>query len=320
MTRALYALWIAALATACHPEPPGEQERAEEVEPVAVPEPGAGVVTLREGFAFPESAVHDPEQDVYFVSNINGPPMAKDDNGYITRIDAGTGEIVPRWIDGTREDVTLNGPRGLSLGGDLLWAVDVDTVRFFDRRTGEPLGEVAVPDSLFLNDAFALPDGTVYVSDSGMAGKTEGPPPTPVDAVFRIGPDRRVEKIASGQDLHRPDGLWVHEGELWVTAFGSDELYRLADGAKAAVHKLPARVLDGLVVLEDGTFLVTSWDGNGVYRGRPGGRFERVIGGIDSPADIGFDAKRRLVLVPHLEEGFVSLHPLPPEDGGGRPR
>lgn len=167
---------------------------------------------------------------------------------------------------------------------------------------------------------FTLPDGTVYVSDSGMAGKTEGPPPTPVDAVYRIAPDRTVEQVASGQDLHRPDGVWVHEGELWVTAFGSDEIYRLADGTKADVQRLPAPILDGLVVLEDGTFLVTSWDGNGVYLDRPGGVWERIIDGIGSPADIGFDTRRRLVLVPHLEEGFVSLHPLPGDDASGIPR
>lgn len=313
MRRAVAALGLAAAALACQPEPPGERERAHEVEPVEVP---AGpeefeVVVMREGFAFPESAVYDAEQDVYFVSNIHGAPMAKDDNGYITRIDAGTGEIVPRWIDATQEDVTLHGPRGLSLAGDVLYAADVDSLRFFDRRTGRPLGGVAIPNSLFVNDVFALPDGTVYLSDSGMAGKTEGPMPAPVDAVYRVTPDRQVEQIASGQDLRRPDGLWVHRGELWVTSFGSDEIYRLADGAKTDVQKLPNAVLDGLIVLADGTFLVSSWDGNGIYRGRAGGRFELVVQGIDSPADFGLDTKRKLLIVPHLEEGFVSLHPLP---------
>lgn len=308
------------LPAGCTPEPPAAQHRADQVERVEIPADGGEVVVLREGFSVPESAVYDPEQDIYLVSNIHGPPMAKDDNGYISRIDPATGEIVPRWIDGARVDVTLNGPRGLSVAGEHLWAVDVDTVRYFDRRTGSPLGEVAIPDSVFLNDAFALADGTVYVSDSGMPATTEGSQPMPVDAVYRIAPDHTVEQIASGQDLHRPDGLWVHEGDLWVTAFGSDELYRLEGGAKADVQHLPQGVLDGLVVLGDGTFLVTSWDGNGVFRGRPGGRFERVVEGVDSPADIGFDTERRLILVPHLMENVVSVHPLTGDDAeGGQP-
>lgn len=41
--------------------------------------------------------------------------MAKDDNGYITRVEAETGEIAPKCIDGKREEVTLYGPRGRAI-------------------------------------------------------------------------------------------------------------------------------------------------------------------------------------------------------------
>jgi len=34
----------------------------------------------------PVCVPHDPDQDVYFVSNINGAGTAKDDNGYISRV------------------------------------------------------------------------------------------------------------------------------------------------------------------------------------------------------------------------------------------
>ena len=37
-----------------------------------------------EGFKTPESVKWDSTQDVYFVSNINGAPNAKDGNGYIS--------------------------------------------------------------------------------------------------------------------------------------------------------------------------------------------------------------------------------------------
>ena len=33
--------------------------------------------------AGPETVIHDLDQDIYFVSNINGDPNARDDNGYI---------------------------------------------------------------------------------------------------------------------------------------------------------------------------------------------------------------------------------------------
>ena len=297
---------FAALTFACTPE-----HDPADVEPVDMPEPGGDVVTMREGFSFPESAVYDPEQDVYFISNIHGPPMAKDDNGYITRVDAETGDIDIKWIDGAREDVTLHGPRGLSIAGDLLYAADVDSLRWFDRNTGAQRGVAAIPNSIFVNDIFALPDGTVYLTDSGMPGSTEGDPANPRDAVYRISSGRDVEQIASGDDLNRPDGVWVREGgEVWVTAFGSKEVYRLENGKKADVQQVPRGILDGLIWLDNGAFLVSSWDGNGIYYGRLGGPFERIIGDINSPADFGLDTRRNLLIIPHLDESVVSIHPL----------
>ncbi|MDX2087907.1 MAG: hypothetical protein SFX73_08660 [Kofleriaceae bacterium] len=35
------------------------------------------------GFASPESMTFDLLEDAYYVSNINGSPFAKDDNGFI---------------------------------------------------------------------------------------------------------------------------------------------------------------------------------------------------------------------------------------------
>ena len=46
----------------------------------------AGVV---EGFYGPESVRYSPDQDIYFVSVMNGPGSKKDNNGYIVQIDAG---------------------------------------------------------------------------------------------------------------------------------------------------------------------------------------------------------------------------------------
>lgn len=301
-------LFAALLLTACTKEDP---ERNPEVESVEIPAAGGEVVEMREGFSVPESAVHDADQDVYFVSNINGAPMAKDDNGYISRIDAETGEIEAKWIDGADEDVSLHGPRGLSIAGDYLYAADIDSLRWFDRVTGEQVGTAAIPNSLFLNDVFALPDGTVYLTDLGMAGETEGPPPAPRDSVYRVnGPDQ-VEQIASGQSLNRPDGVWIHNGEIWIASFSTKEVYRLENGQKKDIQTLPQGILDGLIILPDGTFLVSSWDGNGIYAGPRGGPFELIVSEINSPADFGLDTNRNLLIVPHLDENMVSLHPLP---------
>src|SRR5687767_8731714 len=60
-----------------------------------------------EGFATPESVLYDQAGDVYLVSNINGQPLDKDDNGFISRI-APDGSATIKWIDGAAENVALN--------------------------------------------------------------------------------------------------------------------------------------------------------------------------------------------------------------------
>ena len=45
------------------------------------------------GLANPESVLYDPQQDVYFISNINGGLLDRDNNGYISRVDAKTHQV-----------------------------------------------------------------------------------------------------------------------------------------------------------------------------------------------------------------------------------
>src|SRR5881628_1422310 len=54
--------------------------------PAAAAAPGATKLAVVEGFLTPESVLHDPVQDIYLVSNINGGPTTKDNNGFISRV------------------------------------------------------------------------------------------------------------------------------------------------------------------------------------------------------------------------------------------
>jgi hypothetical protein len=304
MKRAL--LLIALIVSGC------QKESSEPVPPMKEGTPpmpmttGAQSNTLS-GFATPESVLYDPDQDVYFVSNINGQPLAADDNGYISRINAETLQIDAKWIDAAKPDIILNAPKGMAILGDDLYVADLSVVRKFDRKTGKPKGEVAIPGSTFLNDVAS--DGkVVYVSDTGMKAGNNGFEPTGTDAIWKIAGDK-PEKIASGSNLNRPNGVDVVDGKVWVVTFGSNELYQIDKGKKATVTtKLPKGSLDGLVHLSDGSFLVSSWDAKAVYRGKPGGTFDTVVSNVDSPADIGYDTKRHRLLVPHFVENVVSMH------------
>ena len=105
------------------------------------------------GFQTPESVKWDSAQDVYFVSNINGAPSAKDGNGYISRLGPAGMVRDSAFIKG------LNAPKGMALVHDTLWVADIDQVRAFDARTAAPVATVPVPGAVFLNDIAAAPDG-----------------------------------------------------------------------------------------------------------------------------------------------------------------
>lgn len=262
------------------------------------------------GFQTPESVLYDAEADVYLVSNINGDPLDKDDNGFISRVSpSGTVEEL-RWIDGSRDDIVLNAPKGMAIKGDTLFVADIDAVRAFDRRTGAPLGSRTIEGALFVNDLSVGPDGTLYATDSGLTAGEQGLTPSGNAAVHRFGADG-ARAIATGEALHGPNGIIVDaEGPIAV-AFGGNEVYRLdASGNPAPIAALPAGALDGIVRLDDGTWLVSSWDAQAVFRVDSQGRSQAVVEGVASPADIGFDTRRDRVLIPLFTENRIEIRQI----------
>ena len=87
----------------------------------------------------PEAARFDPELGVYFVANINGSPLGKDGNGFISRLTRDGKVDSLKFIAGGRGGAVLNAPKGMAINGDTLWVADIDVARAFDARSGAPL-------------------------------------------------------------------------------------------------------------------------------------------------------------------------------------
>jgi len=257
--------------------------------------------------AAPERVLYDAAGDRYLVSNVNGRPLEADGNGFISVLSPG-GDIVDlKWIAGGKKGAKLNAPKGLAITGGLLYVADLEAVRIFDAKTGAPRGEIAVPDATSLSGVAAAPDGKVYVTDAGPpTGRLDG---AGTEGVYVI-EKGRIRRVADGDQLGRPHALaWTAGGPV-VASFGSGEVYRLdARGSRRQVTRLPAGGLAGVVAAGD-SLLVTSWQSSSVYRGKLGGRFEVAFAGQTSPADLGYDAKRGRLLVPHFEEGTVDVFEL----------
>ena len=246
------------------------------------------------GFSTPESMLHDPVADVYLVSNINGSPIATDNNGFISQVSPDGTLQTLKWIEGGVNGVSLHAPKGMALTDDYLWVSDVTVVRLFDRATGTPMGEVEIAGSVFLNDVATAPDGSIWVTDSSLGN------------VYRIAPDMSYEQKATVASLN---GIAFFNTTPLVTS-GMSIMQIASDGTLSEVEPVPSGNLDGLVVFPNGALAVSSWGGSNVYLIHSGGTDE-VISGVVGPADIGVDIGRSLILIPHFSNDRVQAVPLP---------
>jgi sugar lactone lactonase YvrE len=266
------------------------------------------------GFLGPESVRYDSAQDVYFVSNINGEPLAKDNNGFISRVRPDGAVEVLKFIEGGRGGVTLNAPKGLALRGDTLWVADIDVVRAFNAQTGVPLDSVKL-DSLravFLNDIAIAPNGAIYITDTGIrfddVGNVLHPGP---DRIFRVGPDRKVTVAVRGDSLGRPNGITLDAvgRRFIIVPFGGKAVMAWKPGDK--VPTVIARGVGGFdgVEIIGGKIVASSWTDSSITR-FDSTQGTKIITGVPSPADIGYDAKRNRLLVPILTGNRVEIWQL----------
>jgi hypothetical protein len=282
--------------------------------PEQAPAPGAAgePLTVEGGFQTPESIVHDSAADVYLVSNIHGSPSGKDGNGFISRVSP-DGEVhEARWIDGARDGVSLHAPKGMAVHGDTLYVADIDVIRRFDRISGAPRDPWEVAGATFLNGVAVDEAGTVWATDSGLRISEAGIDATGSDAIYRFDGEGGARPVAVGAALDRPNGITTaRDGGVVVATFGANLLLRVSAGGQVSqLAELPAGQLDGLLTLPDGRFLVSSWEGEAVYLVDPQGSVRPVLEGVAAPADIGWDERRRRVLVPLFQDDRLHIEGL----------
>jgi len=263
------------------------------------------------GLAQPESALHDPVADVYLVSNLSGSPLEPDHNGFISRVSPDGRVLALRFIDGAATPDGLSSPKGLALVGRTLYVTDIDRVRSFDADSGQPREVIPVPGAVFLNDAAPGPDGSVFVTDTGLRDlAAAAQTPSEDDAVIAIS-GGTVRRLATGSALGHPNGVVWNAGKLELVTLGSGEWLTLTpDGSVVARTRLPGGSLDGLVQLDDGTLLASSWETSSLYRLAGDRTATLAVTGLPSPADIGYDHKRGVLLVPEMMENRLVIRGL----------
>jgi sugar lactone lactonase YvrE len=238
----------------------------------------------------PESVLFDPAGRVLYVANIDGKePWTKDGAGSIGKVGLDGKVIAAEWVKG------LEAPKGMAQFKGRLYVADIDRMVVIDIAKGAIAQMIPVPGSQRLNDVTVDKNGVVYVSDMGglkIYAIRDGKP-----AVFLEG-------------FKRPNGVLAHGNELYV----------LDSGAllKFGPNKQRATVVDGMDASTDGIehvqgneFIVSCWAG-AVYHVK-GGEKTLLLDTREqklNSADIGYDAKNRVVYVPTFFANTVAAYEL----------
>ena len=104
---------------------------------------------------------------------------------------------------------------------------------------------------------------------------------------------------------------------LLVTTVGSGKVLRVSkSGSFDEIPRAAMGQLDGIVILEDGSLAISSWAKGAVFRywteGDRQGELLQLGAPIESPADIGYDAARKRILVPSFNGNRLESRSIEP--------
>jgi sugar lactone lactonase YvrE len=240
-------------------------------------------------FNFAESCTFDSTRNLIVAMNAANPQNLVQNDGFVSLINPDGSVHTSKWIGATRDGLTLNHPLGSAIAGDTLYAADIDTVRTFDLKTGEPGRAFPIRGASILNGIGVTTDGTIYVSN------TRDP-----EVIYRVQPDGTVSKFVEGPPLALPNGVAIDPaGNVVVVNVMNDSVLTFDPQGKLIKTEHAAESgNDGLVVTRDGTKYVSSVRFGSVSRIRSGQKAEVIATGIPSAASMCYDSRQSQLVIP----------------------
>jgi len=139
-------------------------------------------------------------------------------------------------------------------------------------------------------------------------------------AIYQI-KDNKASVFVKGPEFESPNGLLYHNGKLFVASWGlttdwstkkPGRLYSidLKTKKRTYITKKPLGNLDGLEFAGSGNYLVSDWVAGKVYKINKKGVASVVASGFKGAADIAFVLKKKLLIVPRMQENIVTAFSL----------
>jgi len=242
------------------------------------------------GLQVPECLVADPAKGLVYISNIvagEGAYWDDDGKGFISQMTSDGQMKQLRWLDSKPEDV-LNAPKGMCVLGDVLYFSDNARLMRCPTKGAPKPEQVPLPGAKRLNDV-ATDGQAVYVSDIEQG------------VLYKVDPSggHTVLKAPPGVN-----GVTCHQGRMWAVSWGLHEVYELDPDGRTVPKPFGLAEhftnLDGIEMLDDGSFIVSDFTGNKVSLIAPDGKSVHTLVELESPADVGLDRTRGLLYVPQF--------------------
>lgn len=265
------------------------------------------------GLESPNSFVGDESGTDFFISNINGAPEERLNNGFITKLDASGKILNLKFIQGGTANVLLHAPKGLALVGPTLYVADLEQLKGFDKTTGKPLMTVSFPASssgktVSLTDVTAGPNGLLYASDQN------------ANSIYRIdiAADHRVTLLIHDDRLAGPAGIAVHPqtGHVIAVSWEKGKILEITpDGRLTELESngfFTGRFqnLSGVDFDRWGNMYVSDFSKGKIWRITRDHRFQVIAEYLPTPADIGIDRTNNLILVPYYYDHAAEMNGL----------
>lgn len=236
-----------------------------------------------------ESTLYDADNDIIYVSNINGNHSVKDGNGFISKMRPDGTIIQLQWATG------LNAPKGMAILNDRLYVTDIDELVEITIADSAISNRFPVQGATFLNDA-ATDGNNVYFSDS-QTGKVH------------VLEDGQINTVAEGMEAI--NGLAFNDaGTLHILNGQGLVRYDMKEKSSEAINEVVTGG-DGLVIIDDNTYIASRWKGE-IYLIKDGKEYLLLdtTGEGSNTADIDYIAEENLVLVPTFAKNRVAAYTL----------
>lgn len=257
----------------------------------------------------PQSIIADPGHG-YLVANANGDPGNRDNRGFISRLDLEGKLTNLHFIQGGNETTVLNAPTGMVLVGEILYVADIDTIRRFSRTTAQPLSSISMTryHCTSLAGLTANKAGLLFVSD------------TNTNAIYQIDPSKEfaVTLVIQDEALSNPRGLAVHPRTQRLTGVSWDggKVFEITE--EGTIHELISnsffsrrfRNLDGIAFDKYGSMYISDMTAGKVWRILADLKKQVIAEFLVSPAGIGVDREKHLILVPYLYANGAEINGL----------